>query len=99
MRMENTLQMRTLQCPEQNKTEPYELTLKHGCKPLNKYSKALSATTTTTNGDMYFVREKLLKKRRFKEAPKERFYTGKQKKTHYPSKIVTNLETYSTAAE
>ena len=29
MHMENTLQRGTLQSPDQNKTEPYKMTLKH----------------------------------------------------------------------
>ena len=32
--------------PLNKKTEPYKLTLKHGWKPLNTYSRALSTTTT-----------------------------------------------------
>ena len=46
--MENTLQMWTLQPPEQNKTESDKLTLKTRVKTLEQSSKALSTTTTTT---------------------------------------------------
>ena len=58
--MENTLQMWTLQSPEQNKTESDKLTFKTRVKTLEQSSKALSTATTTTIIDptpnsMFFV--------------------------------------------